>query len=86
MPVSAVDCVQPAIQHTREQLFSRFRIGQWSRLALVGILAAEMHASGCNFEISGTWARCFRHRGAVMNFWRRPFPTSIRHGSCNMQA
>ena len=49
MPVSAVDCVQPAIQHTREQLFSRFRIGQWSRLALVGILAAEMHAGGCNF-------------------------------------
>ena len=49
MSVSAVDCVQPAIQHTREQLFSRFRIGQWSRLALVGILAAEMHASGCNF-------------------------------------
>jgi len=47
--VSAVDCVQPAIQHTREQLFSRFRIGQWSRLALVGILAAELHASGCNF-------------------------------------
>jgi hypothetical protein len=47
--VSAVDCVQPAIQHTREQLFSRFRIGQWSRLALVGILAAEMHAGGCNF-------------------------------------
>jgi hypothetical protein len=49
VPVSAVDCVQPAIQHTREQLFSRFRIGQWSRLALVGILAAEMHAGGCNF-------------------------------------
>ena len=49
MPVSAVDCVQPAIQHTREQLFSRFRIGQWSRLALVGILAAEIHAGGCNF-------------------------------------
>jgi len=47
--VSAVDCVQPAIQHTREQLFSHFRIGQWSRLALVGILAAEMHAGGCNF-------------------------------------
>ncbi len=49
MPLSAVDCVQPAIQHTREQLFSRFRFGQWSRLALVGILAAELHAGGCNF-------------------------------------
>ena len=49
MPLSAVDCVQPAIQHTREQLFTRFRFGQWSRLALVGILAAELHAGGCNF-------------------------------------
>ena len=49
MPLSAVDCVQPAIQHTRDQLFSRFRFGQWSRLALVGILAAEIHVGGCNF-------------------------------------
>lgn len=49
MPVSAVDCVQPALQHVREQLFTRFRWGQWSRLALVGILAAELHVGGCNF-------------------------------------
>lgn len=48
MPLSAVDCVQPAVQHTREQLFTRFRLGQWSRLALVGLLAAEIHAGGCN--------------------------------------
>lgn len=49
MPLSAVDCVQPAIQHTREQLFRPFRWGQWSRLALVGIIAAELHVGGCNF-------------------------------------
>ncbi len=49
MPVSAVDCVQPALQHAREQLFTRFRWGQWSRLALVGILAAELHVGGCSF-------------------------------------
>jgi hypothetical protein len=49
VPTSAVDCVQPAIQHTRDQLFTRFRWGQWSRLALVGILAAELHVGGCNF-------------------------------------
>ena len=49
MPVSAVDCVQPAFQHVREQLFTRFRFGQWSRLALVGILAAELHVGGCGF-------------------------------------
>jgi hypothetical protein len=48
VPVSAVDCVQPAIQHARQQLFTRFRWGQWSRLALVGILATEMHVGGCS--------------------------------------
>jgi hypothetical protein len=52
VPISAVDCVQPAIQHTREQLFTRFRLGQWSRLALVGILAAEFRSGGCNFNPS----------------------------------
>lgn len=50
MPLSAVDCVQPALQHTRDQLFRPFRFGQWSRLALVGFLAAELHTSGCNFN------------------------------------
>ncbi|MGB9073898.1 MAG: hypothetical protein WCC22_14765 [Terriglobales bacterium] len=49
MPVSAVDCIQPAIQHAREQLFKPFRWGQWFRLALVGILAVELHSGGCNF-------------------------------------
>ena len=49
MPISAVDCIQPALRHTREQLFTRFRLGQWSRLALVGILAAELHVGGCGF-------------------------------------
>ncbi|HYW38784.1 MAG TPA: hypothetical protein VE957_11775 [Terriglobales bacterium] len=58
MPVSAVDCVQPALQHAREQLFTRFRWGQWSRLALVGILAAELHLGGCNFgNFGGSWPR-----------------------------
>ena len=61
MPVSAVDCVQPALQHAREQLFTRFRFGQWSRLALVGILAAELHVGGCNFgnfgNFGGNWPR-----------------------------
>jgi hypothetical protein len=56
LPVSAVDCVQPALQHTRAQLFTRFRFGQWSRLALVGILAAELHVGGCNFgNFGGGW-------------------------------
>ena len=58
MPVSAVDSVQPALQHTRQQLFTRFRFGQWSRLALVGILAAELHVGGCGVpNFGGGWPR-----------------------------
>ncbi len=49
MPLSAVDCIQPAIQHTKEQLFTRSRFGQWARLALVAILAGELHVGSCNF-------------------------------------
>ncbi|MGA7081438.1 MAG: hypothetical protein WBQ43_14940 [Terriglobales bacterium] len=63
MPVSAVDCVQPALQHTRQQLFTRFRLGQWSRLALVGILAAEVHVGGCNFGNVGQLGHYPRKRG-----------------------
>jgi hypothetical protein len=74
VPVSAVDCVQPAIQHTREQLFSRFRIGQWSRLALVGILAAEMHASGCNFGNFGNLGQVLSPPRRSNEFLAAPFP------------
>ena len=71
MPVSAVDCIQPAIQHTREQLFTRFRWGQWSRLALVGILAAELHVSGCNFGKFGRFGTRPKH---VPDVWPAPIP------------
>jgi hypothetical protein len=54
LPVSAVDCVQPALQHTRQQLFAPFRWSQWSRLALVGFLAAELHVGGCGFGNLGS--------------------------------
>ena len=48
MPQSAVDCVSPAIEHAKSQLFRPFRLGQWSRLALVGLFAGEMSSgSGC---------------------------------------
>jgi hypothetical protein len=62
LPVSAVDCVQPALQHTREQLFTRFRFGQWSRLALVGVLAAELHVGGCG-NLGGHFPRIHPKHG-----------------------
>ena len=49
MPISAIDAISPAFQHTRQQLFHPFRIGQWARIALVGFLAGELTSGGgCN--------------------------------------
>jgi hypothetical protein len=72
VPISAVDCVQPALQHTRDQLFRPFRIGQWTRLALVGFLAAELHTSGCNFSGFNFPVPQDRRRG--MEYLAGPFP------------
>ena len=49
MPLSAVDAIAPAVEHTRRQLLQPFRFGQWVRLALVGLLAGELNSGGgCN--------------------------------------
>ena len=48
MPLTAVDSIPLAVEHTRQQLFRPFRIGQWTRLAFVGLLAGELGSGGCN--------------------------------------
>jgi hypothetical protein len=48
LPISAADSITLAIEHTRQQLFQPFRLGQWTRLAFVGMLAGELGANGCN--------------------------------------
>jgi hypothetical protein len=51
VPISAADAVGPAFQHAKAQLLRPFRIGQWVRLAVVGLLAGELGSSnGCNFR------------------------------------
>lgn len=46
MPISAVDTISLAIEHTKRQLFQPFRFGQWLRLAFVGLLAGELGSGG----------------------------------------
>lgn len=46
MPISAVDTISLAFEHTKRQLFQPFRFGQWTRLAVVGLLAGELGSSG----------------------------------------
>jgi len=48
LPITAVDSITPALEHTKQQLFKPFRIGQWTKLAFVGLLAGELGANGCN--------------------------------------
>jgi hypothetical protein len=47
LPISAIDAVSPALQHTKEQLLRPFRMAQWAKLALVGFLAGELTSGGC---------------------------------------
>ena len=48
MPISAANSITLAVEHTKQQLFKPFRIGQWTKLAFVGLLAGELGANGCN--------------------------------------
>ena len=46
MPISAMDSITLAFEHTKRQLFQPFRFGQWVRLAMVGLLAGELGSGG----------------------------------------
>jgi len=46
LPISAVDTINLAFQHTKRQLFQPFRFWQWTRLAIVGLLAGEAGGGG----------------------------------------
>jgi hypothetical protein len=69
VPVSAVDAISLAIEHTKKQVFKPFRLGQWNRLAIVGLLAGELSSGGCNFTRS---FNSYRHVGAGAD---SPFPS-----------
>ncbi|HZQ94846.1 MAG TPA: hypothetical protein VFA67_07540 [Candidatus Sulfotelmatobacter sp.] len=45
MPISAVDTISLAFQHTKRQLAQPFRFAQWVKLAFVGFLAGELGGS-----------------------------------------
>ena len=46
MAISAIDTISLAFEHTRRQLLQPFRFWQWTRLAIVGLLAGELSSSG----------------------------------------
>ena len=50
MPISAVDTIGLAFEHTKRQLVRPFRFWQWVWLAFVGLLAGELGGGG-NFNL-----------------------------------
>lgn len=69
MPISAIDAISPAFQHTKQQLFQPFRLGQWVKLAFVGLLAGELTTGSCgNFNTNFQAPRHPNH------FLAPPFP------------
>ncbi len=52
MPISAVDTISLAFQHTKKQLLQPFRFWQWTKLAIVGLLAGELGSGGFSFPSS----------------------------------
>ncbi len=70
MPISAVDTITLAFQHTKRQLLQPFRFGQWIRLAVVGLLAGET-GSGGGFNLSTSFPR---QTGASRHFLQPDWP------------
>ena len=70
MPISAVDTITLAFQHTKRQLSQPFRFWQWTRLALVGLLAGEM-GSGGGFNFPTSFPR---QTGSSRHFLEQGFP------------
>jgi hypothetical protein len=50
VPISAVDTISLAFQHTKRQLVQPFRFTQWIRLAFVGLLAGELGSGSANIS------------------------------------
>ena len=70
MPISAVDTISLAFQHTKRQLIQPFRFWQWTRLAFVGLLAGEM-GSGGGFNFPSSFNP--PQHGSTRHFLASPF-------------
>jgi hypothetical protein len=73
LPISAVDTITLAFQHTRRQLIQPFRFWQWVRLALVGLLAGEMGSSG-SFNFPSGGFNVPQQGGSPRHLLDSPFP------------
>jgi hypothetical protein len=78
-----VDTITLAFQHMKRQLFQPFRFWQWTRLALVGLLAGEAGSGGPGLNFPAN-INSPRHSGSTNNFLEsafsnNAFPQSFPH-------
>ena len=71
LPISAIDTITLAFQHTKRQLIQPFRFWQWTRLAIVGLLAGEMGSGGFNFPTNLNFPK---QDGSGRHFLAQEFP------------
>ncbi len=69
MPISASDTINPALEHSKKQLFGPFRFSQWARLALVGFLAGELGSGGCNGSLNLPTTHPQKGTEQTLDFW-----------------
>ena len=78
MPLSAIDAISPAFNHTKQQVFQPFRLSQWWRLATVGFLAGEMSSSGSCNRSSFNWPQQGTHASHLLGTsWPEAHPAEF---------
>lgn len=77
-PVSAIDCVSPAIEWTKRAMFRPFRWAKWWRIGLVGAAIGEMSSLSCNFN-GGNWGELMKKRPDqhFQSVAATPFPSEV---------
>ena len=84
-PLSAIDSISPAFNHTKQELFQPFRLAFWARMALVAVTTGEFYSSGgwSGFRYAamgprgGTNNRYQTFAGPNLEYLRQYFPLIV---------
>jgi hypothetical protein len=80
-PLSAVDCVRPAVSRTENILFHPMRWSIWWRLAMLGLATGEAANQGFsfNFPSGGDWSKIGDAAGSSGGTASTPGPATFPH-------
>jgi hypothetical protein len=80
-PISAVDCVRPAVSRAENILLHPMRWSRWWRLAMLGLATGEAATQGFNFNFpsSGDWSKIANAGGSGGATASAPDVSSLPH-------